>query len=192
MVSQKISKRDKTFTADFLQLLYDRIDKIKEKAYIQYHAETGLRVRDVVETEIIHIDWKNCRTQTYDHKKDEWRWVYWPKFVKATLKIWIQTRQVEGIKDKRLFPFSMKTANRIIKRWSKELNFKYADQVSSHWLRHTFIRLSRRAGRDIKAVQQNTGDTIKTLLEWYEGLTEDEMEAEINSKPLTGGQNLEW
>ena len=36
------------------------------------------------------------------------------------------------------------------------------------------------------------GDTIKTLLEWYEGLTEDEMEAEINSKPLTGGQNLEW
>ncbi len=43
----------------------------------------------------------------------------------------------------------------------------------THWLRHTFIRLSRRAGRDIKFVQQNTGDSLKTILEHYEGLTDE-------------------
>jgi len=39
-------------------------------------------------------------------------------------------------------------------------------------------------GRDIKAVQQNTGDDIQTIMKWYEGLTDDEMETEISGKPL--------
>ena len=59
-----------------------------------------------------------------------------------------------------------------------------SDRVSSHWLRHTFIRLSKRAGRDVKAVQQNTGDTIQTILEWYEELSDEEMGEEIQGKPL--------
>ena len=184
-LSRKISKGDKYIPVAYVQKLYQLCDNVMEKTYLMYHIETGLRVSDVVGTEVVHIDWQNNRTYTYDHKKDQWRHVYWPEFVKAQLKMWMKQRQIEDIKDKRLFPISEKTANRILKRWCKTIEFPFAYVVSSHWLRHTFIRLSRKAGRDIKAVQQNTGDTVKTLLEWYSDLSSEDMKHEIEGKPIT-------
>ncbi len=114
-------------------------------------------------------------TPTPANGGDEWRTVYFPPFVGSTLRIYLKARTEKG---KRLFPFSAKTANRIVKRWCGELGFRYADKVSTHWLQHTFIRLSRRAGRDIKFMQQNTRDSLKTILEHYEGLTDEEMKEE--------------
>lgn len=184
MVSRKIPKGDKYITREYVQKLYELCDNVMEKTYLMYHIETGLRVSDVVNTEVVHIDLQNNRTYTYDHKKDQWRYVYWPEFVKSQLKMWLKQRQIEDIKDKRLFPFSEKTANRILKKWVIKIGFPYGSKVGSHWLRHTFIRLSRKAGRDIKAVQQNTGDTIKTLLEWYSDLSAEDMKEEIEGKPL--------
>lgn len=187
VVSKKISKGDKYINEEYLKKLYDTIDNVRDKTYIMYHSQTGLRVTDVINTELVHIDWDNFRTYTYDYKKDKWRYVYFPEFVKAQLKMWLKQRQIEDIKDKRLFPFSEKTANRILKRWCKKIDFPYSNVVSSHWLRHTFIRLSRKSGRDIKAVQQNTGDTVKTILEWYSDLSSEDMKQEIGDKPLIRG-----
>jgi len=184
MLSQKISKGDKYIPQEWLKKLYDLCDNVRDKTYIMYHSQTGLRVSDVVGSELVHIDWENFRTYTYDHKKDQWRWVFYPEFVKSQLKMWLKQRQLEGIKSKLLFPFSEKTANRIIKRWCKAVGFPYSRIVGSHWLRHTFIRLSRKAGRDIKAVQQNTGDTVKTILEWYSDLSSEDMRREMADKPL--------
>jgi len=183
-VSGKLRKKDKYLPPEVVKKLYETVDNIRDLAYIQYHAETGLRVREICGTNINNIEWKHCRTHTYDFKKDAWRMVYWPEFVGSTLRRWLEFRKARGIRGEMLFPFTEKTANRIIKRWCEEIGFRYADRVSSHWLRHTFIRLSRRAGRDIKAVQQNTGDTVQTILEWYEGLTDEEMGEEIEGKPL--------
>lgn len=184
IVSRKICKGDKYIPEQYLKKLYDSIDNVQDKTYIMYHTQTGLRVSDVVHTEIVHIDWQNLRSYTYDHKKDTWRYVYFPEFMKSQLKMWLKERQLRDIKDKRLFPFSEKTANRILKKWCKRIEFPYANIVGSHWCRHTFIRLSRKAGRDIKAVQQNTGDTIKTILEWYSDLSAEDMRNEIEGKPL--------
>lgn len=184
ILSKKINKSDKYIPVEILRKILDQVDNVRDEAYIMYHVETGLRVTDVIHTEKVHLDIQNYRTYTYDYKKDKWRWVYWPEKVKSVIKKWYKQMQIEGIKSKYLFPFSEKTANRIIKKWSKAVNFQYADLVSSHWLRHTFIRLSRKRGRDIKAVQQNTGDTIKTLLEWYSDLSSEDMRDEIESKSL--------
>jgi len=183
VVSNKINKGDKYIPIEWVKKFYNLCDNIRDKTYLMYHIETGLRISDVVHTEIVHIDWQNNRSYTYDHKKDKWRWIYFPEFVRSQLKMWLKQRQIEGIKDKRLFPFSEKTANRIIKRWAKKIEFPYSEQISSHWCRHTFIRLSRKVGRDIKAVQQNTGDTIKTILEWYSDLSAEDMKEEIE-KPI--------
>jgi len=183
-LSNKVSKSDKAFSQESVQKLYEGIDNIMEKAYVMYHIETGLRVSDVVNTELVHVMWQENRTYTYDHKKDTWRYVYWPEKVKSVLKMWLKQRQAEDIKDKRLFPFSEKTANRILKRWALKLNIANSRLVSSHWCRHTFIRLSRKAGRDIKAVQQNTGDTVKTILDWYSDLSSDDMREQVEGKPL--------
>lgn len=197
VVSKKIPKQDKYIPREFVLKLYEAPDNIRDKFYIMWHIETGVRVSDIVGQikkgstqrelgqEINLIDWDDCKIWTYDHKKDKWRWVYFPEKVKGTLKMWLKERQNLGITGRELFPFSEKTCNRILKKWSKKINFKYADDIGSHWCRHTFIRLSREMNRDIKAVQQNTGDTIKTLLEWYSDLSSEQMKKELNQKSIS-------
>lgn len=185
VVSKKISKGDKYIPSDWLPKFFGACENIRDEAYLRYHVETGLRVSDVVNTQLVHVDWQQCKTYTYDKKKDVWRWVYFPEKIKGVLKQWLKFRQATGVKDERLFPFSEKTANRIIKDVALRVGFPFASQISSHWCRHTFIRLSRRAGRDIKAVQQNTGDTIRTLLEWYSDLSSEDMREEIDGRNIT-------
>lgn len=195
LVKPKIAKYDKYFPPHIVQSLYDQIDNIRDLFYVMWHIETGVRVSDIVGIkrkgrkreigqEIHNIDWDKNRIHTYDHKKDEWRYVHFPKKVRSKLKQWLKERQNLGIKGRELFNFSEKTCNRILKKWCRKIGFIHTDLVGSHWCRHTFIRLSRRAGRDIKLVQQNTGDTIRTLLEWYDALTPEEMNNEIENKPL--------
>lgn len=195
IVSNKLDKKDKYFPYDFLPKLLNAPDNIRDKFYMTWHSNVGVRVSDIVGQkkpgkkrelgqELDQVDWDLNRIKTFDYKKNEWRWVYFPEHVKPVLKMWLKERQRLGIKSRELFPFSEKTCNRIVKKWCKVLDFKFQKQVSSHWFRHTFIRLSRRAGRDIKAVQQNTGDSIETLLNWYSDLDEEGMRFEIDGKPM--------
>jgi len=180
IIIKKIPKGDKYIPPDWIKKFYDSCEDVGDKTYLMYHIETGLRVSDVVNTEIVHIDFLECRTYTYDHKKDTWRYIYFPDSVKYQIKQWLKIRQNLNIKDKRLFPFSAKTANRILKKIAKKINFSYYKEISSHWCRHTYIRNSRAMGRDIKAVQQNTGDTVKTLLDWYSDLSKEQLRKEAN------------
>lgn len=199
MMSNKIPKSDKYIPIDVVRKLYDTVDNIRDLFYIMWHIETGVRVSDIVGQvkskgserelgqEVNNIDWDSNRVYTYDHKKDLWRYVYFSEKVRVKLKMWLKERQNQGIHDRQILPISEKTCNRILKRWCRVVGFKYAEAVGTHWCRHTFIRLSRKAGRDIKAVQQNTGDTVRTLLEWYANLSSEDMKHELETKPLLGG-----
>lgn len=194
----KVPKGDKYLPAEVVQKIYDACDNVRDKAYLMWHIETGVRVSDIVGQkkrrkserelgqELNRVEWDNNRIYTYDHKKNTWRYVYFNQKTRSMLQMWLKERQNLGIKDRQLFPFSEKTCNRIIKEWCEKVGFKYAKEVGSHWCRHTFIRLSRKVGRDIKAVQQNTGDTVKTILEWYSDLSSEDMKHEIEDKPITG------
>jgi len=197
VVSTKISKSDKYIPKEILLKIYDTIDNPLERAYVMFHAETGLRVSDIVGQkkrgsnvrelglEVQNVDWQSLQAHVYDHKKNQWRWIVFPDKAKAALKQYMLYRQAEGIEDRQLFPISEKTCNRILKKWAARVEFRYAKQVGSHWLRHTFIKLSRAAGRDIKLVQANTGDTVKTLLEWYSDLSLEDKRREMEGKPIT-------
>lgn len=187
ILSKRIPKADKFFPADSVREMERVCESARDRAYLLYHVQTGLRVSDVVGTRLEHIEWAGFRTWTFDHKKDAWRWIYWPESVKGSIKMWLKERlkDSESKEQKQLlFPFSEKTANRIIQRLARAIGFRYADLCSSHWCRHTFIRLSRASGRDIKAVQQNTGDTVGTILKWYAELGEDQMRIEMEEKPI--------
>lgn len=177
-VIPKLDKGDKFIPARYVNKIYSICDDPRDKTYLMYHIETGLRISDVLLTEIGHIDFEEFRTYTYDKKKDTYRWIYFPEPVKAQIKLWLLHRQKTGLKSKLLFPFGWKTAGRILKKWCFKAEFPLADKVSSHWLRHTYIRLSRAAGKDIKAVQQNTGDTVDTLLKWYSDLSIEDLQKE--------------
>lgn len=195
VVSNKLPKSDKYFPDYIVKKLYETVDSVRDRFYIKWHIETGVRISDIVGQkhkgkdrvlgqEIQNIDFERCCIKTWDFKKDSWRDVYFPVTLKWDLKVWLKERQNLGLKGRELFPYSEKTCNRILKKWCKEIGFKYYKQVGTHWCRHTFIRLSRKSGRDIKAVQQNTGDTIETLLNWYSDLSSEDMRHEIDGKPI--------
>jgi integrase len=184
IVVEKVSKSDKYFSSEWLPRIISQIDSLRDQCYVVFHVETGLRVSDVVGTEWVHIDWQGNRAYIFDHKKDDWRWIHYPDSVKQLLKMWRKEFEARKIDDKRVFPFTTKTANRIIQKAAKRAQHPLAHLVGSHWLRHTFIRLSRRAGRDMILVRQNTGDTTKTIMDWYEGMSSEDMRKEIRDKPL--------
>jgi len=75
-----------------------------------------------------------------------------------------------------------------MKKWATlskiRLNDNGESRISAHWFRHTYIRRSQTAGRDIKVVQQNTGDTEQTILEYYRELTVEDRVKETELKPL--------
>ncbi len=181
---KKIDKGDKYIPIEWVKKLYDSIDNPRDKAYLMTHIETGLRVSDIIGIELVHLELKDNQVYVYDKKKDKWRWVIFPDTINGAIKMWLKQRQIEDIKDKKLFPFSEKTANRIIKKWCERIGFPLYREVSSHWCRHTYIRLSQKAGRNIKIVQQNTGDKIETILEWYSDMTMEDRKKETNERPL--------
>src|SRR3990167_5203284 len=126
---RRLERGDKAFSEEYVEKLYAACDDIRDKTYLMYHIETGLRVSDVCGTEVVHLDWDNCRAHTYDHKKDAWRYVYFPERVKSQLKQWFKYRQAVGVKDKLLFPFSKRTGDRIVKRWAKRVGHPLAHLV---------------------------------------------------------------
>lgn len=184
ILTKKLDKGDKYFPQEWVKKLYDTIDNPRDKAYIMTHIETGLRVSDVLGIELVHIDWQNNQMYIYDKKKDSWRWIVFPDKIRGSLKMWLKEKQIKDLKEQKLFNFSEKTANRIIKKWCNKIDFPFKQYVSTHWCRHTYIRLSQKVGRDIKIVQQNTGDKIETILQWYSDLSMEERKKQTEENPL--------
>lgn len=181
----RISRGDKYFTKEWIDKMLQNAEDVKERAYFLYHLSTGLRVSDVCGTRLEHMRFDEGKTYTYDFKKREWRWVFWDKKIKGDLTQWLKVRQhlkLDKEQSQLLFPFSTRTADRIIKALAKRAGHPKATLCSTHWCRHTYIRLSRFAGRDMKAIQQNTGDTIKTIMEHYAEFSSEDMAREMNEK----------
>ena len=115
ILSPKIRKTDKYIPPDILQRLYDTADDIRDLFFIMCHCETDDRISDIVNIkrkgrekhmgqEIRNIEWDRNRIYTYDHKKDQWRYDYFPVKVRSKLKLWLKERQTLGLKGRELFP----------------------------------------------------------------------------------------
>jgi integrase len=195
----EIPKEEKYFPAEIVKTMYEQVDNIRDEFYLKWHIETGVRVSDIcgkyvrqgakkgsreIGQEWDRINWDENFILTWDHKKDEWRRVFFTERARAALKKWRREWRNQGYKGRELFPFTSKTCNRIIKKWSKKVGFKYGRKVSTHWCRHTFMRLSRRMGRDPEVLKQNTGDNWETILKWYSGLNAEDMRRELEEKPI--------
>ena len=68
-LSGKFSKGDKFFPAKFVQELYDSVDNTRDKTYLMFNIETGLRINEVIGAEWAWIDRPNYRIKIYDNKK---------------------------------------------------------------------------------------------------------------------------
>lgn len=184
-MSAKKRVLDKYLSREEIRKLLNVIDDLEDRALVLFALETGLRRSEIVTIQTSNIDFERQVVQVYDEKKDQWRTVIFPRYIAAQLNMYLKAR---SHKSPLLFPFSSRTANRKLKRWCNRaqirLDSSNLTSVTFHWLRHTFIRRSKMAGRDIKIVQQNTGDTIETILKYYRDLSIEDRVIEMENKPL--------
>jgi len=176
---------DKYLNEEELKKLITSISDLTDKTLILFTLETGLRRSEVVAIHTSNLDLESQTVQIFDFKKDEWRIAVYPKYISSQIHMYLDARASTS---PLLFPFSSRTANRRLKRWCQYAGIRLQNNgesiVSFHWLRHTFIRRSKMAGRDIKVVQQNTGDTIETILKYYRNLSLEDRVFEIEHKPI--------
>ncbi|TET90468.1 MAG: site-specific integrase [Methanomassiliicoccales archaeon] len=195
-MSINVSRTDKYFNEADVRQLLSSIAILEDKALIAFGIDTGLRVSEVVGVITSNINFDENAVLAYDHKKDEWRNVIFTQPVGNLLQMYLNERST---KDQRLFPFSWKTAERKVKRWCKVAGIKISDGTRKvngkvvpegetyctwHYCRGTFMRMSRRVGRDMKVVQQNTGDSVRTILEYYGDLSLEDRAQEMEEKPI--------
>ena len=171
---------EKYLTEREIEGLLSVIDNIEDKALITLGIDSGGRVSEVVGILTSNINHERQTIKIWDEKKDQWReWVV-TKPTMQLIRMYLNSRQK---KDPRLFPFSYKTANRRLKRWCEVAEIP---KEKAHWhtLRHTYIVQSRLRGRDIKAVQQQTGDSLLTLLRIYSNLSNEDRIKISESRPI--------
>jgi len=158
---------EKYLTSNEIERLLSIIDNIEDKCLITLGIDSGCRVSEVISIQTSNIDSDRQTIKIWDEKKDTWREVV---ITKSTLQLILMHLNAKTIQTPNLFDFSYKTANRRLKKWILRANI---DPKKAHWhaLRHTYVVQSRLKGRDIKAVQQQTGDSLLTLLRVYSNLS---------------------
>jgi integrase len=155
----------KYLTREELQGLLVRIDNKRDRLLIQLGLVLGCRV-----SEIVNIRCKNISggcIKLWDEKKDCYRETVVDQQTEETLQDFLATDwNAKPHTPHRLFYFSTKTANRILKKWCRAANIP---SEKSHWhaLRHTYVVQSLEAGVPLNHVCEQTGDSPNTVIKVY-------------------------
>ena len=165
-----LKKMKESLTFSEVQQLIDVCETLEEKALIEIAVATGIRRSDIVKIEINRIDLQNNKIVFWEEKKDRLWMVSLPPELVQTLKMYIRSLP----RDQRyIFQFSGRTAYNKLQMILMRTNIR--KHIPFHALRRTYIRLSKRMGRDTRFVMDQTGDSARVILEEYEGYTTDEM-----------------
>jgi len=165
-----LKKLKESLTFKEVQTVIDACETLEEKAIVELSVSTGIRRADLVNLEINRVDLENHKITFWEEKKDRiWMVALSPEVVQ-TLKMYIRSLP----KDQRfLFNISDRTLYNRLQTILRRTNIR--KHIPFHALRRTYIRLSKRLGRDTRFVMDQTGDTARVILEEYEGYTVDEM-----------------
>lgn len=178
-----------SLSAEQVEQLLSVIDDLRDYTIITLALATGLRRRDLARLEINNVDLVNRILRYYEEKKNRWREIPIEPAVARVLNMWL--KEVKR-KDSRYYSqkwlFIGNEKNHISDRTLHWILNKYLAriglQMHFHGLRVTFVKLSKRAGRDIKTVEQITGDTPAVILKYYSNWTIDELRENVDKRPI--------
>jgi len=142
-----------------------------DNLFIQIGVMTGCRVSEITNLLIRNIMGQFIKI--WDEKKDEYRLVVIDTATMGDIYAYLELdyKPLRGVKvkDRKLFNFSNRTANRKIKKAFCKIEIPEDVPYRWHTLRHTFVRLSldRMGARGIQFVCAQTGDSAQTILAIY-------------------------
>lgn len=161
-----------------IRILLASMDTIRDDALIRLGLSVGLRVSEIVTIRTSEIDFERGLIKIWDEKKDVWR------MVMPTMESMGAIRKYLNALSKQpqyLFPFSAKTVERIIQRYSNRvLGFV----ISWHSLRTTYVSRSVELEQSPAVVMTNTGDSPATILKYYTKLPEIVLRRFVEGKPV--------
>ena len=155
----------KYLTFDEVVKLLVCIDNKRDILLIQLGLVLGCRVSEVVNMKLKNI--LTDRIILWDEKKNKFRECVIDPETKTMLDDYIATEwKPKPHHAHRLFYFSCKTANRIVKHWFKAAGIP-AEKAHWHTLRHTYCVQSLDAGVPLNHVCEQTGDSPLTVIKIY-------------------------
>lgn len=184
MLNRRRRHPNRSLTEAEIRVLLSALENIRDDALIRLGLSVGLRVSEVVGIRTSEIDFDRGLVKIWDEKKDKWR------FIMPTLETVSSLRKYLNSLPKQpqyLFPFSVKTVERIIQRYSKKaLGFV----ISWHALRTTYVSRSVELEQSPVVVMANTGDSPATILKYYAKLPEVVMRRFVENKPVIPSEKV--
>ncbi len=170
----------KYFSEKEISSILSVLSKQRDIVLARVSLDLGARVGEVVNLEWGNLDYSNRIVRVWDEKKDKERLCVMSEPTWGLLQEYEKT--IDKRRQRRIFPFSEKTANRRIKEWCARAGIKR--RVRFHMFRHTHVVQSRRAGRDWNWISQQTGDTVETLIREYGMLSLEDRTDIANRYPI--------
>ena len=171
--------------AEVRQLL-DSIFIVEHKTAIQMGIDLGCRVGEIITIPNLpeftfNIQILDSKSENEVKKKSKTsRTPYRQCLITRSTLNQIRTFQVtlKNKKDNRklLFPYDEKTLNRWLKHWCEVAGIKRDNKrlIRWHMLRHTYVQNAINKKVDLKKVSLQTGDSIYTLINYYNNYTLDQ------------------
>lgn len=167
-----------------IRILLAAIESIRDDALIRLGLSVGLRVSELVTIRTSEIDFERGLIKIWDEKKDLWRMVMPTLETMGAIKKYLNSLPKQP---QYLFPFSAKSVERIIQRYSKHaLGFV----ISWHSLRTTYVSRSVELEQSPAVVMANTGDSPATILKYYTKLPEVVLRRFVEGKPVIPGERV--
>lgn len=175
-----------SLTLEEVRCLIRSTDRIEIRALFELALTTGMRRDDIVQIDRHRIDFKKSHLEFWEKKKKRnWR-VFLEPDVVATLRMYVRTLPKS---QRELFDFCGRTAYNYLQTYLRAADIN--KHIRFHDLRTTFIRLSRKMGREVKYVMQQTGDSAEVILEHYDYLSDEEMQEITNNGILRRAEETE-
>ena len=161
-----------------IRSLLSSIENVRDDALIRLGLSVGLRVSEVVSIRTSEIDFDRGLIKIWDEKKDKWRLIMPTLEAMSAIKKYLNSLSKHP---QYVFPFSGKTVERIIQKYSKHaLGFV----LSWHSLRTTYVSRSVELEQSPAVVMANTGDSPATILKYYTKLPEVVLRRFVEGRPV--------
>jgi len=144
---------------------------LDRKTAFQIAYDTGARAGEVIVISAEHIDFSKSQMTLWDTKKKSWKIVPLSENTLNSIKLYLNTTKIKA----KLFKVTTKTLNNWLMSACEREGIQADPGTNIRWhsWRGTFVRLHKTLGD--KWLMQVTGDSLYTLLKYYEELTDDDL-----------------
>lgn len=178
--TQDLASPQKYFTEPEINAILSVLHERQDRLLFMVGLELGARVSEVASLKWVNVNFQEKYVVIWDEKKDKYRVCILPQDVWTAL--WEYAKTIDKRVGKRVFPYSTKTLNRRIKEWAQLVGI--GRPVRWHFLRHTYVVISRKRGREWSLISAQTGDTAATLIQEYSKLSLEDRQEMTDRSPI--------